>query len=85
MYDDFKLKKTLWFPWFMQKYFSVVRVNPLAAKLLNWNLHSLEVVFRCLDPQLQVSENYSDLTTLRSTNFKSSCLMSLFIFDRFKI
>ena len=28
IYDNFKLeKKTLWSPWFMQKYFSVVRVN----------------------------------------------------------
>ena len=26
-YDDFKLKKTLWSPWFIQKYFSVSRVN----------------------------------------------------------
>ena len=27
IYDDFKLKKTLWFPRFMKKYFSIVRVN----------------------------------------------------------
>ena len=36
--------------------------NPLAAKLFNLNFHPLEVVSRWRDPQLQVSENYSDLT-----------------------
>ena len=35
---------------------------PLTAKLLNLNFHPLEVVSRWRDPQLQVSENYSDLT-----------------------
>ena len=35
-------------------------LNPLTAKLFNLNFHPLEVVSR--DPQLQVSENYSDLT-----------------------
>ena len=32
--------------------------NPLTAKLLNWNFHSLEIVSRWRDSQLQVSENY---------------------------
>ena len=27
IYDDFKLKKTLWFTCFMQKYFNVVRAK----------------------------------------------------------
>ena len=36
--------------------------NPLTAKLFNLNFHTLEVVSRSRDPQLQVSENYSDLT-----------------------
>ena len=36
-------------------------INPLTAKLFNLNFHSLEVVSRWRDPQLQVSENYSDL------------------------
>ena len=53
------------------------RVNPLTAKLFNWNFHSLEVVSRWRDPQLQVSENYSDLTKWWSINFKSCCLLSL--------
>ena len=44
--------------------------NPLTAKLFNLNFHPLEVVSRCRDPQLQVSENYSDLTKWRSTVFK---------------
>ena len=39
--------------------------NPSTAKLVNWNFHPLEVVFRLRDPQLQVSENYSDLTKWR--------------------
>ena len=43
---------------------------PLTAKLFNLNFHPLEVVSRCRDPQLQVSENYSDLTNWRSTVFK---------------
>ena len=38
------------------------RFNPLTAKLFNLNFHPLEVVSRWRDPQLQVSENYSDLT-----------------------
>ena len=45
-------------------------VNPLTAELFNLNFHPLEVVSRCRDPQLQVSENYSDLTKWRSTDFK---------------
>ena len=36
--------------------------NPLTAKLFNLNFQPLEVVSRWRDPQLQVSENYSDLT-----------------------
>ena len=38
------------------------RFNLLTAKLFNLNFHPLEVVSRWRDPQLQVSENYSDLT-----------------------
>ena len=59
-------------------------VQPLTAKLLNLNFHPLHVVPRCRDPQLQVSENSSNLTKWRSTLFKSCCLMSLFIFNIFK-
>ena len=33
-------------------------INPLTAKLFNLNFHSLEVVSRWRDPQLQVSEKY---------------------------
>ena len=44
-----------------------VMSNPLTSKLFNLNFHSLEVVSRWRDPQLQVSENYSDLTTWRSS------------------
>ena len=42
-----------------------VRVQPFTAKLFNWHFHLLEVVSRRCDPQLQVSENYSDLTKCR--------------------
>ena len=45
-------------------------INPLIAKLFNLNFHPLEVMSRCRDQQLQVSENYSDLTKWRSTVFK---------------
>ena len=38
------------------------RIKPLTAKLFNLNFHPLEVVSRWRDPQLQLSENYSDLT-----------------------
>ena len=41
---------------------SRLRVNPLTAEIFNMNFHPLEVVSRWRDPQLQVSENYSDLT-----------------------
>ena len=44
-------------------------INPLTAKLFNLNFRSLEVVSRWRDPQLQVSENYSDLTKWRLTNY----------------
>ena len=58
--------------------------NPLTAKLLNLNFHPLEIVSRWRDPQLQVSENYADLTKWRSTLFKYCWLMSHFIFNMFK-
>ena len=58
--------------------------NPLTAKLINLNFHPLEVVSRWRDPQLQVSENYSDLTNWRSTVFKYCWLVSHFIFNMFK-
>ena len=48
-------------------YFSNIKslhfaLNPLTAKLFNLNFHPLEVASRWRDPQLQVSENNSDLT-----------------------
>ena len=49
---------------------TLITLNPLTAKLFNLNFHPLEVVSRRRDPQLQVSENYSDLTKWRSTVFK---------------
>ena len=58
--------------------------NPLTAKLFNLNLHPLEVVSRWRDPQLQASENYSDLTKCTWTIFKSCWLMSHFIFNMFE-
>ena len=45
-------------------------LSPLTAKLFFWNFHSLEVVSRWRDSQIQVSENYSDLTKWWSTIFK---------------
>ena len=44
--------------------------NLLTAKSFNWNFHPLEVVSRWRDPQLQVSENYSDFTKWRLAIFK---------------
>ena len=38
-------------------------LKSLTVKLFNLNFHQLEVVSR-RDPQLQVSENYSDLTNI---------------------
>ena len=54
--------------------------NALAVKLFNWNFHRLKVVSRWRDPQLQVSENYSDLLKWSSTILKSCWLISDFIF-----
>ena len=48
-------------------------INPLTAKLLNWNFPPLEVVARSRDPQLQVGENYSDLTKWRSAILLTDC------------
>ena len=70
----FKLKKILWSPWSIQNNSAL---NPLTAKLFIRNFHSLEAVSRWRDPQLQVSENHSDLTKLRSTLFKSFHIMAL--------
>ena len=60
------------------------RVNPLPAELFNLNFHQLEVVSRWRDLQLQLSENYSDLTKWRSTVFKYCWLMSYCIFNMSK-
>ena len=48
----------------------IQRFNPLTAKLFNLNFHPLKIVSRSRDPQLQVSENYSDLAKWRSTVLK---------------
>ena len=54
---------------FIQTYISAS--YGLTAKLKkNRNFHPLEVVSRLRDPQLQGSENYSDLTKWRSSVFK---------------
>ena len=45
-------------------------INPLTAKLFNLNFHPLELVSRWHDPQLQVSENFSDFAKYRATLFK---------------
>ena len=68
----------------LYKKISSSRVNPLTTKLFNLYFHPLEVVSRWRDPQLQVSENYSDLTKWRSSVFKYCWLMSHFIFNMFK-
>ena len=50
-------------------------INPPIAKLFNWNFHPLEDVSCWRDPQLQLSENYSDFIfylKLRLTVFKSN-------------
>ena len=45
-------------------------LNPLTAKLFNWNFHPPEVVTRWRDPQLQVSKNYSDLIKMEVNKFQ---------------
>ena len=64
--------------------FDTLSFNPLTAKLFNWNFYSLEVVSRWRDPQLQVNENYSDLTKWRLTIFNPCWFMSHPIFNMFK-
>ena len=44
--------------------------NSLTAILFNLNFHSLEVVDRVSETQLQVGENYSYLTKWKSSVFK---------------
>ena len=61
--------------------------NPLAATLFNWNFHPLEFVSRWRDPQLQVSENYSDFTKKEVTYFQILLIDLIFIdliFNMFK-
>ena len=50
--------------------FFIHLINPWTAKLFNLNFHSPEVVSRWRDPQLHLSENYSDLIKWRSTILK---------------
>ena len=57
------------FKW-VKNYFGALTLNPLTAKLFNLNFHPLQVVSRLRDPQLQVRENYSDLTKWMSTFFQ---------------
>ena len=47
------------------------RVNTITASLFTSNFHSLKVVSRRRDSQLQVSENYSDLTNMEFNHFES--------------
>ena len=50
---------------------SLIRIiNPSAAKLFSLNFHPLEIVSRWRDPQLQVSENYSDLKKIEVNCFQ---------------
>ena len=60
-------------------------LSPLTANLFNLIFYPLEVLSRWRDPQLQVSENYSDLTKWRSFLCKFCWLMSYFIFNIFKM
>ena len=66
--------------YFLGNYALQISPNPLTAKLFNLNFHPLEIVSRWRDPQLQVGENYSDLTKRTSTVFKYCWLMSYFIY-----
>ena len=50
--------------------FVIYLVTPSTAKLFNINIHPPEVLSRWRDPQLQVSENYSDLTKWKLHIFK---------------
>ena len=49
------------------KWWSIVFIDPLPAKLYFLNFYPLEVVSRYRDPQLQVGENYSYLFNLKPT------------------
>ena len=60
-------------------------LNPLTAKLFNLNFHRLEVVSRSRDPQLQMSDNYSDLTKWSSIFSNLADLMLNFISSMFKM
>ena len=51
IYDEFKLKKSFWSPWFIQNYFSVVRVRGEAGALVQWlKLPALKVEDRGFEP-----------------------------------
>ena len=73
-----------WYNYLYTRIIMPIFLIPLTAKLFNLNFHPLEVVSRWRDPQLQVSEKYSDLTKWRSTVFKYCWLMSHCIFYMFK-
>ena len=54
------------------------RFNPLTAKLFTRNFNPLEVVSRWRDPQLQVSENKSDLKKMEVNCFQILLIDVLF-------
>ena len=58
--------------------------TPLTAKLFNLNFHPLEIVSRWRDPQLQVSENYSDLKKMEVNCFQILLIDVIFYFNMFK-
>ena len=62
-------------------YFFQARFILLTARLFNGNFHPLEVVSRWRDTQLQVGENYTDLTKWRSAILKSCRLLSRYILN----
>ena len=81
IYDNFKLKTTLCSLDLYITYFEPFNRHIIQFKFSpTWSC----IVSRWRDPQLQVSENYSDLTKWSPTVFKHCWLMSHFIFNMFK-
>ena len=55
-------------------------INPYNTELLNLNFHSLEVVSRYRDPQVQVTENLCYLWNLSPNKYQCIKIESTFYF-----
>ena len=78
--DTFKTISNLYFFNITSLKSNTIKKNSQIKKCFNCNFHSLEVVSRWRDLQLQVSKNYSDLKTM-GVNYSQILLIDATIYS----